>query len=113
MKQQVKEWCGEVKGSSLTSYGIQVSYLLFLRLQVSYPLPCLTVSEHTLTAIWRPVLHVLLHSYSALKKIPRELRHSGPEFFGLALDNLYVIQGMSQLRFFMGHANQQDRTSTL
>ena len=43
----------------------QVSYGSFLKTQVDYPMPCLMAEPADLIPIWRPVIHVLLHSYGA------------------------------------------------
>ena len=61
----------------------------------------------------QPVTHIMLHSYGASTKFPTALRYAGARYFGLSLDDLAIMQGAAQLRFYLGHVNQMDRTGKL
>ena len=113
IKEQVAEWCSYMTNSHLNLVDTQVSYGSFLKAQVNYPMPCLMAEPEDLIKIWRPVIHILLHSYGASTRFPVPLSFGGARFFGIGLDDIVVMQGAAQLRFFMGHMNQCDRTSKL
>ena len=113
MTKKVKEWTDHVTNSTLTSYETQLAYYSCLKPQICYPMPCLKLPRDTLKKIYRTALTTLLHSIHLNAKFPLVLAHGGAEYFGLQLDDAYFLQGISQIKFLLGHLNLQDRTGDL
>ena len=97
MKWQINRWLEQIKSSTLTKFEKQLSYTSVLKAQLNYPSPCITETEEKLQGIFCPVLHTLLNSYGASQKFLIPLRHSSSQYFGIELNDLYVMVGSAQI----------------
>ena len=113
MQKQIKSWISTVPQSTLTSYEKQLAYKMFLRPQLVYPLPCTTFNRKDIEKLFRPVLDEILHTLGINKHFPLDVVHGDSKYFGLEIDNAYFLQGISHLKFFLGHTNMMDRTGDL
>lgn len=106
---QIQRWKNKLEGSTLTIYEKLISYFSLKQPQITYPMPCMTVTHDQLRKTFRPMLDALLNNYGASVKFPTVLRHASPKYFGLSLDDSVVLQGSAQLIFLLGHVNMADR----
>ena len=113
LHKKVKEWTRHVNNSALTANEIQLAYSSCLKPQISYPFPCVKISKEELRKIFRPALNTLLHTINLNEHFPLALVHGSADYFGLQLDDVYFLRGISQLKFLLGHLNMKDRTGDL
>ena len=55
----------------------------------------------------------ILHTLGLNKHFPMALVHAGPESLGLGIDDMAMVQGITQLQLLLGHLNKTDCTGTL
>ena len=113
LRSMVSEWTERVQNSSLGTHDRQISYSMFLRPQLQYPLGCASIQHKDIKRLFRPVLTLLLHTLGLNRNFPLALVHSGPEDLGLGIDEFPTTQGIAQLQLLLGHLNVWDRTGKL
>ena len=63
--------------------------------------------------MFRPVLNEIMHTLNLNQNFPLDIVHGVCEVFGLEIDNMYHMQNVAKIRFFLGHTNMCDRTGEL
>ena len=106
-------WVKSISHSSLNSQDKQLAYSALLKPQIVYPIGCASIEAGRLKCLFFPVMDVILHILGLNKNFPLDLVHAGPECLGLGIDNMAMVQGISQLQLLLGHLNKPDRTGTL
>jgi hypothetical protein len=83
-------------------------YMLYIRPKLTYPLPCVVLTQAQCHHIQAPVLEAILPKLHLNRHTPRAVLFSGPRYGGLSLPEEYMDMGCSQLRYFVGHLKLGD-----
>jgi hypothetical protein len=102
-----------LQSSTLSPSEAYLSYALYLRPKLSYPLPCTSFTPDQCRAIQAPALAALLPKLTLNRHSPRSVIFAGPKYGGLSLPDLYDDQGLGQLLLFIGHLKLEDDTGKL
>jgi hypothetical protein len=108
-----QQYFESVHKSSLFPSEAYLSYSLYLRPKLSYPLPCTSLTLSQCRTIQAPALAALLPKLHLNRHSPRAILFSGPIYGGLSLPDLYDDQGIGQLRLLIGHLKLDDDTGQL
>jgi hypothetical protein len=84
------------------------SYTSYLRLKLSYPLACSSLTDTQCRFIQAPALVALLPKLHLNHHTPHAVIFGDYKYGGPALPDLYTDQGYQQLRFLIGHLNLHD-----
>jgi hypothetical protein len=90
-----------------------LSYTLYIRPKLLYPLPCTSFTPAQCCTIQAPALAALLPKLKLNRHSPRAVLFSGPTYGGLSLPDLYDNQGFGQLSLFIRHLKLGDETGQL
>jgi hypothetical protein len=86
-----------IKSSVLTEYEAYLSYMLYLRPKIVYPLPCSSLTPEQCRHIQAPALAGLLPKLHLNRHTPHAILFAGSRYGGLNLPELYTDQGISQI----------------
>jgi hypothetical protein len=76
-------------------------------------MPVLTLNHAQCTSIQSPALCAILSKMHMNRHTSRAIVFGPPEYGGLDLPELYTSEGISQLRFLIGHLRLRDKTANL
>jgi hypothetical protein len=92
-----------IQASTINKEAALWSYLLYLLPKLTFPLMAMTLSEVQCSQFQSPALNALLLKLHLNRHTARSIIH-GPDLYGgINLPHLYTTQGLSQLKFLMGH----------
>ncbi len=89
------------------------SYLLYLLPKLTFSLMATMLTEDQCNKIQSPTLMAALPKLRFNRHTERSIIHGPLLHGGLNLPHLYTIQGISQLKFLIGHLRAQDKTFKL
>jgi hypothetical protein len=110
---KAEDYASRMIGSSLNREEAYISYILYFTPKVSFSLPAMTLKEEECNFIQSPAINAVLPKLHLNQHTARSIIFGPLEYGGLDLPNLYCIQGISQLRLFIGHLGLQDKTGKL
>jgi hypothetical protein len=99
--------------STMSPSKAYLSYTLYIRPKLLYPLPCTSFTPAQCCTIQAPALAALLPKLKLNRHSPRAVLFSGPTYGGLSLPDLYDNQGFGQLSLFIRHLKLGDETGQL
>jgi hypothetical protein len=102
-----------IRASTMSPPEAYLSYALYLRPKLSYPLPCTSLTRSQCQNIQAPALAALLPKLQLNRHSPRAVLFSGPKFGSLSLPDLYNDQGMGQLLLLVDHLKLGDNNGKL
>lgn len=108
-----RDWLYKVRHSLLNRVEKLIAYGKFLLPQVLYVTPCLYTNAALMQATHRPALEMALHTLGVNRNFPQAIAYAGKEYFGLDLTDYAVLQGMAQLKMYMGHRRVDNQTGCL
>ena len=97
-----------IKNSLLSQQDRLVAYQVFLLPQVLFETPCMQADPALMQSVHRPALEVALNTLGINRNYPQVVAYSGPEYFGLDLNNFAASHGMAQLEMYVGHCRCRD-----
>ena len=89
------------------------AFTLYFYPKISYGLPVSTFTEQECRHIQAPAKAAFLSKIGLNRHTAASIIHGPEDYGGLQLPNVYVDQGIVQLRLFLGHMRRQDKTSQL
>jgi hypothetical protein len=113
LRASAQTYCDNLKTSMLSPPEVYLSYALYLRPKLSYPLPCTSLTPAQCQTIQEPALEALLPKLQLNRHSPRAVLFAGPRYGGISLPDLYDDQGMGQILLLLGHIKTGDDTGNL
>ena len=111
--QHSNTWKRQMDTSTLSDLEKITAYQMFILPKLTYPLPYTLLSKEELTRIQRPALKVILQALHLNSTFPLSIIHGDKRYQGLEIDNLYVTQGATQIKYYIGHTRMNDTTGKL
>ena len=102
-----------MNSSTLSDLDKQNAYKVFLLPKIRYPLPCTLLTKKELTQIHRPALTVVLKALGLNNIFPLAIIHDDMRYYGLEVESLYELQGITQIQYYIGHVRIQQTTGKL
>ncbi len=75
---------------------------------MTYPFPCVSLTEKQSRHIQAPVLEVILPKLHLNRHTPRAVLFAGPRYGGLRLPEYYTELGFGHLQYLVGHIKLED-----
>jgi hypothetical protein len=97
------EYATKLQASSLWKEAALWSYLLYLLPKVTFPLMAMSLSETQCNQIQSPALRALLPKLHLNRNTTQSIIHGPILYGGMNLPSLYTLQGLNQIKFFLGH----------
>jgi hypothetical protein len=109
----VLDYCTLVKGSHFTRLEALTSYIQYLLPNLCFQPPLLSLSQADCDVLTSMILQALLPKLHINRNTAWSIVFGSEIYGGLALPNLYIIQGVDKLRLFLGHLWMNDWTAQL
>jgi len=113
LRRHTQQYYATVSTSTFTAEEAYLSYMTYLRPQITYPLPCSTLTQTQCRHIQAPALAAFLPKLHLNRHTPRAVIFAGPRYGGLSIPELYTDQGYGQLKLLIGHLKLRDETGDL
>jgi hypothetical protein len=108
-----KFYCDRIASSYVTPTEAFLSYFLYIRPKINYPLSCTGLTTVQCRFAQAPTLEGLLPKLHLNRHSPRAVLFAGPKLGGLNLPGTTVNQGLSQLTLLIGHTKLGDETGNM
>jgi hypothetical protein len=108
LRNHSQQYFDNIRNIVLTESEAYLSYTLYLRPKLTYPLPCCTLTPEQCRYIQAPALAALLPKLHLNRRTPQAILFAGPRYGGLNLPNLYTDQSIGQLTYLLGHLRLND-----
>jgi hypothetical protein len=82
--------------------------MVYIRPKISYPFPCVSLTEHHCRHIQAPVMEAILPKLHLNRHSPRAVLFAGPRYGGIGLAENYVDFGYGHLQYLIGHLKMGD-----
>jgi hypothetical protein len=112
---QVNILCGhtedfktQLMSSTLSQSEAYCCYMVYIRPKISYPLPCVSLTEQQCRYIQAPVLEAILPKLHLNRHSPRAVLFASPRYGGIGLAENYAGFGYGHLQYMMGHLKIKD-----
>jgi hypothetical protein len=102
-----------IQGSSISREAALWSYSLYLLPKLFLSLMAMTFTEMQCAPIQSPALRALLPKLHLNRNTAQSIIHGPVVYGGMNIPHLYTSQGLSQLKFLLGHLRAQDKTCKL
>jgi hypothetical protein len=103
----------QISFSSLTPTEAYCCYMLYIRPKISYPPPCVSLTEQQCRHIQAPVLKAILPKLHLNCHSPRAVLFARPRYGGLGLAENYADLGYGHLQYMVGHLKMGDDVGQL
>jgi hypothetical protein len=113
LRQHSEQYYINVSTSTLTSDEVYLSYMLYLRSRLIYPLPCSSLTQKQCKHVQAPALAALTSKMHMNRHTSHHIIFGDYRYGGLGLPDLYTDQGYGQLKLLVGHLKLEDTTGDL
>jgi hypothetical protein len=113
LKEKALEYSLKIYAAPMSKETTLWSYLLYLLPKLTFSLMATMLTEDQCNKIQSPTLMAALPKLHFNRHTERSIIHGPLLHGGLNLPHLYTIQGISQLKFLIGHLRAQDKTFKL
>jgi len=113
MREVAEKWNEKVRVGHLTRYDAWLALQSTVMKKLEYPLLALTLSENECTKIMAPILTGGLPKIGVSRSMARSLVYAPIKYQGLAIGNLYITQGLVQVKALLDHIWQGTTTGKL
>jgi hypothetical protein len=113
LRNHAQHYYDRIKFSSITPTEAFLSFFLFIRPKINYPLPCSALTPAQCRLIQAPVLASLLPKLHLNSHTPRAVLFAGPTYGGLSVPETFIDQGFGQLTLLLGHLKLGDEIGDL
>jgi hypothetical protein len=103
----------QLKQSHLTPQEVYCCYMQYIRPKITYPFPCVSLTEKQCRHIQAPVLAAVLPRLPLNWHTPRAVLFAGPRYGGLGLSENYTDLGIGHLQYLVGHIKMGDEVGQL
>jgi hypothetical protein len=86
---------------------------MYIRPKITYPFPCVSMTENQCRHIQAPVLEAILPKLHLNRHSPRAVLFAGPRYGGLSLAENYTDFGFGHLQYLLGHIKMGDDVGQL
>jgi hypothetical protein len=97
MRQQALEWSDKLRSGYLPRHLVSQAFLTTITKSLQYPLPATTLTKSQCNAIMSPLQQQVLPRMGCVCTLPKTLVYAPKQFCGLALPNLYWLQGLDHI----------------
>jgi len=98
----------QLMSSSLTQSEAYCCYMIYIRPKISYPLPCVSLTEQQCRHIQAPILEAILPKLHLNHHSPRAVLFASSRYRGIGLAENYADFGFCHLQYMIGHLKMQD-----
>jgi hypothetical protein len=99
--------------STLTPTEAYCCLMLYIRPKITYPFPCVSLTENQCRHIQAPILEAILPKLHLNRHSPRAVLFAGPRYGGLNLAENYSDLGYGHLQYMVGHLKLGDEVGQL
>jgi len=99
--------------SSLTGSEAYCCYMMYIHPKITYPFPCISLTEQQCRHIQAPVLEAILPKLRLNRHTPQAVLFAGPHYGGLNLAENYTDLGYGHLQYMVGHLKMADEVGQM
>ena len=113
LRKKSEKWRDNIKAGALPPQEAWQCVTSTIMKTLTYPLPALTLTNAECNHIFAPVRAAGLNHSSINRNYPSDLVFGDKALFGLGLDNLFEIQGVTKLTILQEYIHSDEITGTL
>jgi len=103
----------QIEESILTPTEAYTCLMLYIKPKITYPFPCVSLTEKQCRHIQAPILEAILPKLHLNRHSPRAVLFAGPRYGGLRISEYYTKLGYGHLQYFIGHLKLGDDVGQL
>jgi hypothetical protein len=93
----------QIEGSALTPTAAYTCLMLYIKPKITYPFPCVSLTEKQCRHIQAPILEAILPKLHLNRHSPRAVFFAGPRYGGISFPEYYANLGYGHLQYLVGH----------
>ena len=113
LRAQAEQFKSQLLGAPLTPKEAYICLMLYIKPKLTYPFPCVSLTEKQCRYIQAPVLEAILPKLHLNRHSPRAVLFAGPRYGGLRLPEYYTELGYSHLQYLVGHVKLGDNVGQM